>query len=280
MCTERIAQCAHCGYSRNISWTPCSVTLAAQVKAVKGLWHPPHPSTCNSKTAADIKWLEPRACPTDNEGCGGIRKREEEQARERKDSGVSDMGEDEHPASGVRSAASESNWEDVAVSIDSTPDNPFRGHVWHPRGDLRKPMGPNIKYADDFVEVGPRGMRGNPRNMNLPYLLHTGTTTTATAEFIGPDIVGTGRLMGAGAAASGRKQYVFNSETSVIQPWEIRDSTEPDETYLLIKDYHTVPEVREYWAWYAEKHKAKPRPVMTMEAVVEEIFGIPQNVKK
>jgi hypothetical protein len=271
MCNQRIAQCPSCGFSRHIFWDQCRLNIEAQTAAVQKLEPAPHPSTCEGQTPATVSiWIKPRACPTDNEACGGLRAKEagekEREERDRKDSGVSGVESEKNAREGIREHGGDSDWEDVAVE-DCTPSvkpEAVQGHPAPKHAELRKLMGPRIKYADDYVEIGPRGMRPNSRNMGSSYALHAGGPTRPV-QIVGADIV----------RADAPRKYLFNSETTVMIPWEIRESDEPDETYLLIMGYNDIPEVRAQWA--AKKKDGPPRPVQTMRDVVETIFGESQH---
>lgn len=277
MCNQRISKCPRCGFARHISWNQCNVNIRKQILAFRDLQKPPHPMTCEDLAQAEVSiWLRPRACPTDNEGCGGIRMRTD---GERKDSGVSGVADDDvsvasksegdvEGEANIRSKPRGSDWDDIAVTVDSAPSAPIsrcRMFVPYNHGTLQRPTGPTIKYAPDFVEAGVPGMRPNKRRIGMPFALHAGPTSRP-AETPGPDIV---------TPSLGR--YPPNPETSILKPWEIRDSTEPDETYLIVMRYHNIPEVRAEWA--AKKVHGQERPVKTLTALVEEIFGTPQHVR-
>lgn len=67
-----------------MGWKRCNDHLLLLRDSITALQTLPHPSACEFLTPqfASI-WLKPRACPTDNEGCGGIRKREAQEKEER-----------------------------------------------------------------------------------------------------------------------------------------------------------------------------------------------------
>ena len=74
MCTESISKCGNCGFSRHIDWMRCEEHIYALAAAIEKLKTPPHPSDCEHCTRPTVTmWLTPRACPTSNEGCGGLR---------------------------------------------------------------------------------------------------------------------------------------------------------------------------------------------------------------
>ena len=297
MCNQRISKCPGCGFARHISWNLCRENIREQLIAFGNLEKPPHPIHCEDLSQAQvIIWLRPRACPTNNEGCGGIRKRTE---GERKDSGISGVADDDASVAtknegeaegeghtnnvgdvrGETNIRSETNvrseitvsrphhctWNEVAVTMASMSLARCRLYVPYNHGTLQRPMGPNIKYAPDFAEAGAPGMKHNPRRIGMSYALHAGPTSRHRGD-PGPDIV---------RPSSGR--YFPHPDTSILRPYYFRISTVPDETYLIVMRYHNIPEIREEWArkWVPGSEK----PVKTLTDLVEEIFGEPQHLK-
>ena len=304
MCNQRVSKCPRCGYARHISWNQCRENIREQLIAFRDLKKPPHPMHCEGLTQAQVLiWLRPRACPTDNEGCGGIRRRIES---ERKDSGVSGVADDdvsvaskneeevnvegdtkdEGDVQGEASIRSDTNirsdanvrsdsiirrlprgstWNEVAVTVASMSLARCRMYVPYNHGTLQRPKGPNIKYAPDFAEAGTPGMKHNPQRIGMSYALHAGPTSRPRGD-PGPDIV-----------RPNNWRYRPHPDTSILRPYYIRVSTVPDETYLIIMRYHNIPEIREEWArrWVP----GSERPVKTLRDIVEEIFGEPQHLR-
>lgn len=271
MCIERVSLCEICGFTRHITWLKCNSHMQELIAAVSTLKELPQPSGCAFVGPAEVvSKLNKRACPTDNEGCGGLRKKEE-QERERKDSGVAGVEDDESEAVTVGSGEGPDNiWEDCAVTDESGAEEPVPPvrrwfQLW---ADRWKPLYPNIKYAKGYVAAGDSEMRPNYRNMGLSYAVHNGVGVRPHQDW-GFDIV-----------RPAPTRFRPHPDTSVIEDVEIRDSIEPDETYLLIKGYDTIPEVRAQWAEKKRRNPGQERPVVTVADAVEKIFGRPQNVRE
>lgn len=277
MCTERVALCSNCGYTRHIWWTWCPTFEGEITDAAKKDRKPPKPENCKHIAPAEALELSRRTCPT--AGCGAVRKREQEardkkqkelkqmiKALEKKDSAISGMGEvGSQSTASTDDQQSNDSWSDCAVTEDSvSPDRHKQFHLY-PRSSRWKPQGPNIKYSADFIEVGPRVMKPNLRNMCYSYGLHLGKSQTG--EDPGPDIVRPTRYC------------IGRDGMQVHEPVDLRDSIEPDETYLLMKQWHNIPEIREQWAERMRMNPGYERPVMTMADTIEALFGVPQNVR-
>ena len=268
-------------------------------KAMTALTVLPRPSDCSFLEVPEIIPMRPEACPSDFEGCGGIRKRKQEEQerrkqeeleRERKDSGVSGM-EDASEVASIRSSAADSTWDDCAVSEESAPtkrsmpsvatnilatNNEWYRKIFEPRfrGTRWRPAGRNVKYLPEYVEAGPRELKVNPRNMDQPWAVSISQPNQLTRyhQLIGRQSTDIVRPV--------QSKQLANPDTSVITESEIRVSNEPDETYLLIKGYHMVPEIRKEWEEKKRKNPQPERPVVTMTDALEEVFGIEQHRDK
>lgn len=112
MCTESISKCGNCGFSRHIDWMRCEEHIYALAAAIEKLKTPPHPSDCEHCTRPMVTmWLTPRACPTSNEGCGGLRAAANQEKKD-KDEGAQETGAAEHMGNGDEAARSAESAED------------------------------------------------------------------------------------------------------------------------------------------------------------------------
>lgn len=265
-------------------------------KAMTAVAELPKPSQCPFLEVDDIIPLRPEACPNDLEGCGGIRRRKQEELernkqeeikldRERKDSGIGGM-EDDGDVASIRSSATNRSSDDYAVSEESLvierglPSIDTQGlatkNKWYQeyyklrcRGSRWRPAGPTVTYLPEYVEAGPRELKPNPRNMNLPWAVGTlsldqferskrqkqCSITTPELNWI-------------------QRKQLRNPDTSVIRESGLRRSNEPDEAYLLMMEYHDIPEIREEWA---EKKRRDPQPeraVVTTADATAKVFEI------
>lgn len=298
MCYERISLCPSCGFKRHMFWERCVPHANKLSEAMKAcVADLPKPKDCPFLEVDDVIPIRPEACPSGFESCGGIRKKkqkeqermkQEELERQRKDSGIADI-EDACEVASIRSSAADSTWDDCAVFEESVPihrsvpsivtdglainNAMFREYI-EPnfRGTRWRPAGVNVTYSTEYVEAGPRELKVNPRNMNQLWAVNISQPNALTRQHqaIGrctPDIVK--------PVQSGRQ--LANPEKSVITEPEIRESNEPDETWLLLKGYHKVPEIREEWAKKKRKNPQPERPVVTVPDAVDEVFRIMQH---
>lgn len=269
MCMERISMCRICGYRRHITWIRCNAHIYELVSAVNTLSDPPHPSECPFVGPAEVAFpLNKDNCPTDNEGCGGRRKEE----RERKDSGVAGVDEDESDVTSVRSSeGQDSTWEDCAVT-DGSPQEESEKPItrwWQVWAARWASLYPKIKYAPGYTSVGDKDMKPNYNNMGYSYAVHLGPTHRPPEVPWGVDIV---RPI--------TTRFPAQPGTSVIEEVDLRESMEPDETYLLLKGWDKIPELRAQWAEKKRRNPQPERPVVTVADAVEKIFGRPQHVRE
>lgn len=316
MCNQRISKCPRCGYARHIAWNLCRNNIQEQLIAFRDIEKPPHPMHCEDIAQAEVAiWLRPRACPTDNEGCGGIRRRIES---ERKDSGISGVGDDntsvasrnegggegEGDTEDVGDGQGEEDTKDEGDTIDEADTE-----------EERNVQGETDIRSDSIIRSLPRGSTWNEvavtmASMSLarcrlyvPYnhgtlQRPTGPNIKYAPDFVeagepgmkhNPRRIGMSYALHAGPTSRHREdhgldivrpknwRYSPNPDTSILRPYDFRISTVPDETYLIIMRYHNIPEVREEWArkWVP----GQERPVKTLADLVEEIFGEPQHLR-
>ncbi|MBE3041251.1 hypothetical protein IMZ48_01425 [Candidatus Bathyarchaeota archaeon] len=262
------------------------------------------PAECEARESTVMFRLHRRrACP--NEWCAShsltkedLEAEEEEELRkERKDSGISGVedgesdpanlgnGESEHAnlGNGKSEHANIGNGErpgspdpDCAIldeSESSLPPSPQKGaknirdrpNPWgfYHRGTRKKPLGPNIKYAPDYVAIGDHEIGTNPNNMKMSYAVHSGPVVQPLdKEKWGDDIVRPGR----DRYAAGR------NKSTCVDKVTLRESIEPDETYLWVKQWWNIPEFREQYAEMKRLNPGHEMPLITVASAVEDIF--------
>lgn len=296
--------CPSCGFRRHVFWERCLPYAEELEKALLALRDPPSPSDCTFLDVPEIIIMKSEACPSDHEGCGGIRnqkqdehgrqKSQEEQERERKDSGISGIGEASTTVTSIRSSTADSKWDDCAVSEASAATTEFgpteesvpsvatdglaTNNAWYRNryepsitGTRWRPAGRNITYLRDYVEAGPRELRENRRNMGMLWAVNIGRQRHSRRHYqlggmLGPDIV-----------RPAHNPQPARPDASVIPPVDVRESNEPDETYLLMKGYHNITEVRGKWEERRRKNPQPERPVVTVTDAVEELFAVQQQ---